>query len=98
MVGRRYGNEKWSSYQQFLCEDGHTAFVNLDSDPTTVFVSEKPNAMHFSRYKRSLERAEKRLAKKSAKEAEAKEAKAEPRLSKAGRTAALRSMAKKAKA
>src|SRR5437879_663092 len=68
MIGRRYGNQKWSSYQQYLTEDGYTAFVNLDADPITVKVSDKPNAMHFSRYKHSLERAEKRLAKKAAKE------------------------------
>ncbi|SRR6266704_4815 len=76
MIGRRYGNQKWSSYQQYLTEDGYTAFVNLDADPITVKVSDKPNAMHFSRYKHSLQRAEKRLAKKAAKEVKAK---AEPK-------------------
>jgi hypothetical protein len=65
MIGRRYGNEKWSSYQQYLTEDGYTAFVNLDAEPITVKVSDKPNAMHLSRYKRQLKRAEERLAKKS---------------------------------
>lgn len=79
MIGRRYANEKWSSYQQFLTEDGYTAFVNLDANPVTVKVSTKPNAMHFTRYKHSLERAEKRLAKKAAKEAKAK---AEPKAKK----------------
>jgi hypothetical protein len=68
MIGRRYGSDKWGSYQQYLTEDGHTAFVNLDADPITVKVSEKPNAMHFARYKRQLKRAEERLAKKAAKE------------------------------
>jgi hypothetical protein len=84
MIGRRYGNEKWSSYQQYLTEDGHTCFVNLDADPITVKVSDKPNAMHLARYKRQLKRAEDRLAKKAAKEAKAKaEPKAEPATKKA---------------
>jgi hypothetical protein len=68
MIGRRYGNAKWSSYQQYLTEDGYTAFVNLDAAPVTVKVSDKPNAMHFARYKRQLKKAEERLAKKAAKE------------------------------
>ena len=75
MIGRRYGNEKWSSYQQYLTEDGFTAFVNLDADPVTVKVSDKPNAMHFARYKRQLKRAEERLARKSAKETQKAETK-----------------------
>jgi len=66
-IGCRYISKKWGNYQQFLLDDGRTAFVNLDADPLTVKVSEKPNAMHFGRYKRSQERAEKRLAKKAAK-------------------------------
>lgn|SRR5487761_1340927 len=79
MIGRRYGSDKWSSYQQFLMEDGHTAFVNLDADPVTVKVSDKVNAMHYGRYKQAQERAEKRLAKKVAKEAKVK---AEPKTKK----------------
>jgi hypothetical protein len=58
LIGRRYESKKWSNYQQFLTDDGHTVFVNLDADPTTVKVSDKPNAMHFSRYKRAEKRAE----------------------------------------
>ncbi len=72
-IGRREHSKKWSNYQQFLTEDGFTVFVNLDADPMTVKVSEKPNAMHLARYKRQLKRAEDILAKKAAKE----EAKAE---------------------
>ena len=69
MIGRRYGSEKWGSYQQYLTEDGFTAFLNLDADPITVKVSDKPNAMHMARYKRQLKRVEERLAKKAAQEA-----------------------------
>jgi hypothetical protein len=75
MIGRREHSKKWGNYQQFLTDDGYTAFVNLDADPMTVKVSGKPNAMHFGRYKRAQERAEKLLAKTTA-----KEAKAEPKL------------------
>jgi hypothetical protein len=71
MIGRREHSKKWGNYQQFLTDDGYTAFVNLDADPMTVKVSEKPNAMHFGRYKRAQERAEKVLAKKATKEANA---------------------------
>jgi hypothetical protein len=73
MVGRRYGSDKWGSYQQYLTEDGYTAFVNLDADPITVKVSDKVNAAHFSRYKKQLRRAEELLAKKAAKEAKSVE-------------------------
>jgi len=79
MIGRRYGSVKWGSYQQYLTEDGYTAFVNLDADPITVKVSDKPNAAHLARYKRQLKKAEDRLAKKAAKEAKAK---AEPKAKK----------------
>lgn len=48
MIGRRYGSDKWSSYQQYLTTDGHTVFVNLDGDPVTAKLSDKPNAMHFT--------------------------------------------------
>jgi hypothetical protein len=73
-IGCRYDNKKYGNYQQFLLDDGRTAFVNLDADPLTVKVSEKPNAMHFGRYKRAQERTEKLLAKKTAKEADEKPA------------------------
>lgn len=81
MIGSRYNSKKWSNYQFHLLDDGHTAFVNLDREPKTVYVSEKPNAMHFGRYKRSQERAERLLAKKAEKEAKAKAktVKAEPK-------------------
>jgi hypothetical protein len=69
MIGCRYDSKKWGNYQQFLTDDGFTAFVNLDADPLTVKVSAKTNAMHFGRYKRAQERAEKILARKSVKTA-----------------------------
>jgi hypothetical protein len=72
MIGCRYDSKKWSNYQHFLLDDGHTAFVNLDADPNTVYVSDKVNAMHFGRYKRSQEREERPLAKKAEKEVKAK--------------------------
>lgn len=79
VIGSRYNSKKWSNYQFHPLDDGHTVFVNLDREPNTAYVSEKPNAMHFGRYKRSEEREERRLAKKVAKEAKAKTVKAEPK-------------------
>jgi len=71
-VGRRLTSKKHCNFQLFLLDSGKTAFVNLDADPMTCHVSDKPNAAHFGRYKRQQERAERILAKKAAKEAAAK--------------------------
>jgi hypothetical protein len=78
-LGGRYGSTKWSNYQHYLLDSGHTVFVNLDCSPITAHVSEQINRAHFRKYQNAQARAERKLARKAEMEqvkAQAKKVKA----------------------
>ena len=71
-VGCRYSSEKWSCYELLLdTESGHTIYVNLDADPITFTVSDKPSKLHMQRYTAKIKRQEERIARKKAREEKA---------------------------
>jgi hypothetical protein len=64
MIGCRYSG-KWSHYQMYLLSDGHTAYVNLDRDPMSVYISEEKNAKAVAKQAKKDARAEKRAERKT---------------------------------
>lgn len=55
------GKKVYGAYMRFLCENGHTVFVNLDEMEASV--SEKPNAHAVGKVKRMATRKAERVKK-----------------------------------
>ena len=84
MIGSRYSskNGKYTCYQQYLLENGHTIFVNLSRDPMTAYLSKEPNKKAMAKQARRDAKAAKRAERKAAREekkAEPAKVKAEPK-------------------